>query len=213
MAAAFSTTHLCSEQPNLWDETYWNARSWDFDAGDEGDFIGMDPVTSGTANGWVMSGGAYEQTVNRTDNMLIARLGNDEVRYGCLSTLVTTTDDDESGIVFDYKNSQNYFVFDVTPSVRRRIRRVQNGVSTDLSNIPINVQTTWSPGIKLAVCFTDGSIHTFINNAASRVSVLGSFGFGGAGGRYPGLWNSWNDNARQAYLRSTPVINGFLGQF
>ena len=91
--------------------------------------------------------------------------------------------------------------------MRRRIRQVVNGVSTELSVMPWSGPTTWT-SIALTVCFGDG-VHTFIDDQlSSRVSVDTRVDFIGTGGRM-GLWNDGNQGARHAYLLSRSLVEGY----
>ena len=193
---------FCSDQKGLGEPV---GGTWEFvDATDQSDFITVD-VASGTAvAGWLVSGGDYTQEQALPANMTIS---NERLRSGCVTTEVTTEDDGESGIVFNYRNTRNYYVFDVIPNVRRRIRQVVNGMSTDLDVTPWVGPATWT-SIQLAVCYGDG-IHTFIDSQmSSRVSVDKRVDFVGTGGRL-GLWNDMNWGARHAYLRSQSLVEGF----
>lgn len=133
-------------------------------------------------------------------------VGRRRLRSGCVSTEVETSDGEESGIVFNYVSAESYYVFDVTP-MRRRIRRVVDGISETLSDVPYDGAVSGSV-TTLMVCFGDG-IHTFIDDAeSSRVSVDTPVTFFGTGGRI-GLWSSSHEGAAQAELRNFPLVHGF----
>lgn len=198
-----STTFLCSDQHRLWEPS---RASWEFeDPAELSLFRTVDTATGAAAPGWQVSSGNYTQALDVTDNLSV---GNRRLKAGCVSTRVSTADAGESGIVFNYVDADTYYVFDVTPEVRRRIRRVVGGVSTTLSEVAHAHAASWSPAITLMVCFGDG-IHTFLDDAASsRISVDTPVTFFGTGGRI-GLWNSSNEGAMHEYLRSFPLVHGF----
>jgi hypothetical protein len=198
-----SSSYFCSDQKGLGDPV---GGSWEFtDAAEQAFFTPLDAATGTSAPGWVMGSGDYTQEQALSGHMT---MGNRRLRSGCVMTEVTTADAGESGIVFNYRTTGNYYVFDVIPNVRRRIRQVVDGVSTDLSLTPWAGPATWT-SIGLAVCFGDG-IHTFIDGQpSSRVSVEDHrVDFVGTGGRV-GLWNDTNQGARHAYLRSYSLVEGY----
>lgn len=216
-SSAFATTFYCSDQKGVWDPDNW--ASWEFtNTAEEADF-------NETSGNWQMSSGNYTNWANESENFVIAR--GQSMTHGCISTKVTTTDNGFSGIVFNYRNSEDYYVLDLQPSVRRRIRRIgrlPDGTvaSRSLSSINLNYAASWSPGITLTVCYGDG-IHAFIDNGnlvsvtsapdyfdddrdgnvteVRPVTFPSSLGFG--------LYNSFNQAGRHAYLRTFPLVHGF----
>jgi hypothetical protein len=202
---AFSSWYFCSDQEG---RPLMKTPSWEFtDSSELGDFSAFDAVTLEPVPGWQVSSGNMTQWENHPSHLATTKVTDldSRIAVGCISTKVTTTDNDESGIVFNQSDRENYYVFDAVPNVRRRIRQVVGGVSTNLSQVAWTGPTSWSPGVTLTVCFGDG-IHTFINNTA-RVSVDHVFP-SDVGDRF-GLWNRFNNAARHAYLRTYTLADGF----
>ncbi|MEO8182170.1 MAG: hypothetical protein ABI895_25325 [Deltaproteobacteria bacterium] len=193
--------YFCSSQKGLGDP----GDSWEFVAAvEQADFATLDAATGGSAPGWSVSEGELIQGQKLPSNLALSR---ERMRSGCVMTQVTTDDTGESGIVFNYRTTGNYYVFDVIPNVRRRIRQVIDGVSADLSVEPWSGPTSWT-SIGLSVCYGDG-IHTFIDQRSnSRISIDQRVSFVGTGGRV-GLWNDLNSAARHAYLRTYPLVEGY----
>lgn len=214
-SSVFATTYYCSDQKGVWDPDDW--ASWEFASGRESI---EEPQFRESSGNWQMSSGNYTNWANEAQNWTIAR--GESMTHGCISTRVTTTDNGFSGIIFDYVNDDNYHVFELQPSVRRRIRRVVDGVSVNLSSVSLNYAANWSAGITLMVCYGDG-IHTFIDNS-NRVSVTNApdtFDDDRDGNtsevlpvtipfaRGFGLYNNFNQAGRHAYLRTFPLVHGF----
>ncbi len=199
---AEASYYFCSDQKGLGEPV---SGSWEFvDAAEQDVFTTFDAVTGGSVPGWTVSAGDLVQELELPSHLVVS---NRRLRSGCLSTEVTSSAGGESGIVFNFRNAQNYYVFDVIPNVRRRIRQVVNRVSTDLLVTPWEGPSA-APSVVLSVCFGDG-IHTFIDeNLSSRLSVDGPVSFVGTGGRI-GLWNDMNPGARHAYLRSHSLVEGY----
>lgn len=197
-----SRSYFCSDQRGLGEPV---SGSWEFaNAAEQSVFTSFDATTGTSSPGWTISSGDFVQELELPSHLIVS---NRRLRSGCLTTRVTSDDDGESGIVFNVRNAQNYYVFDVLPNVRRRIRQVAGGVSTDLLVTPWSGATAW-PSTTLTVCFGDG-IHTFIDGRLStRASVDGAVSFVGTGGRI-GLWNDMNRGARHAYLRSRSLVEGY----
>jgi hypothetical protein len=165
----------------------------------------LDAAGGGPAAGWQVDLGDLLQAEALPANVALSR---ERMRSGCVMTRVTTDALGESGIVFNYRSSSDYYVFDAIPNVRRRIRQVVDGVSQELSVEPWSAPRGWASAVELAVCYGDG-IHTFIDGRlSSRVSVDQHVSFFGAGGRV-GLWNERNVGARHAYLRAHSLVEGY----
>jgi hypothetical protein len=196
------SSYFCSDQKGLGEPV---SGSWEFvDPADQTAFTTFDAVTGSSVPGWTVSSGDFVQELELPRHLVVS---NRRLRSGCLSTEVTSADDGESGIVFNFRNAQNYYVFDVIPNVRRRIRQVVNRVSTDLLVAPWDGSIA-SSSVALSVCFGDG-IHTFVDGRlSSRLSVDGPVSFVGTGGRI-GLWNDRNQGARHAFLRSHSLVEGY----
>ncbi len=199
---AQTSTYFCSDQKGLGEAV---GGSWQFDAeSDRAAFTTVNAATGGSAPGWIVSAGDLVQEQELPPNFAF---GNERMRTGCVTTRVTSDDDGESGIVFNYRNTLNYWVFDAIPGVRRRIRQVLNGVSNELSVEPWTGPSSWT-SIALTVCFGDG-VHTFIDDQlSSRVSIDSRVDFVGTGGRM-GVWNDGNLGARHAYLLSRSLVEGY----
>jgi hypothetical protein len=199
---AEASYYFCSDQKGLGEPV---SGSWEFvDAAEQAVFTTFDAATGSSVPGWTVSAGDFVQELELPSHLVVS---NRRLRSGCLSTEITSADGGESGIVFNFRNAQNYYVFDAIPNVRRRIRRVENRVSTDLLVSPWQGPSA-SSSVVLSVCFGDG-IHTFIDSdLSSRLSVEGPVSFVGTGGR-TGLWNDMNLGARHAYLRSHSLVEGY----
>ena len=197
---AGATHYFCSNQKGLGDP----GDHWEFaDAVELLDFTLVDAATGGSAPGWSVSEGSLIQEQRLPSNLALSR---ERMRSGCVTTRVSTEDAGESGIVFNYRTARDYYVFDVIPQVRRRIRQVSGGVSTELSVEPWSGPASWTD-IELGVCYGDG-IHTFIDRQlSSRISVAQRVDFVGTGGRV-GVWNDLN-SARHDYLRTYPLVEGY----
>jgi hypothetical protein len=204
--AAFSdaeqTYYFCSQQRGLGK----SADVWDFiDPAEQAGFSMLDATSGSPVSGWGVTAGALVQQQELPSNLALSR---ERMRSGCVMTRVTTDSAGESGIVFNYRGAGNYYVFDVIPNVRRRIRQVIDGSSTSLSEQPWSGPASWASSIRLSVCYGDG-IHTFIDDRLrSRVSVEQRVDFIGSGGRI-GLWNERNPAARHDYLRIYSLVDGY----
>lgn len=194
--------YFCSHQKGLGPPS----DSWEFSAASEGAELTLLVAGSGAAaEGWGIREGELVQELELPGNLALTR---ERMRSGCVTTRVSGEGVGESGIVFNYRAAGSYYVFDATPNVRRRIRRVVDGVSTDLSVEPWPAPGGWAAGVELTVCYGDG-IHTFIGGRLdTRVSVAGRVEFVGSGGRL-GLWNEGNPGARHDYLRAFSLVEGY----
>ncbi|MEY2937411.1 MAG: hypothetical protein RL033_8160, partial [Pseudomonadota bacterium] len=199
---ADASYYFCSHQRGLGKP----AAVWELiDPAERADFSTLDAASGAPVSGWGVTAGELVQEQDLPSNLALSRA---HTRSGCVMTRVTTDSAGESGIVFNYRNAGNYYVFDALPNVRRRIRQVIDGVSTSLSVQPWAGPASWAYSIRLGVCYGDG-IHTFIDDRrSSRVSVEQRVAFVGSGGRI-GLWNERNPAARHDYLRVYSLVEGY----
>jgi len=149
-------------------------------------------VGSGTAN-WVPSLVAGVTQTNEVAGAVA--LDTDFGVHGnaILSTYAFSPDGDWQGLVGRYRDSCNYYVFEISEWVATaRLRRVRNCSSTtlDWTLVPL---FNWGLGHLVSLVFTDNSIYGFLDNVIVVGDVDNSHDANTAG--YPGLWNYNQENA------------------
>jgi hypothetical protein len=183
------------------------AKDWEFDnAAEANDFDIIKIDTGAPSAGWQLSSGNFTPWNNANDNIALARTVMD---HGCVTTQVRTSDDDESGIVFRYMDSSNFYTFVLNDSSDFiRIYRYDNGVRTKLASKAWT--GTFDVTTKFMACFYDGRIQAFVNPGAAN--ELGIFAVEAAGtyllGGRIGMWNNDNEGARHGHLRTLSISEG-----
>lgn len=175
------------------------AGDWEFSTSSElNDF---ELITTGGNPNWSLGGGLYMVTSNVGANMQVA---HSSMGTGCASTRIRATDNDVSGIVFNYQDADHYYTFQA--SDQGNYRRITQTIGTNTTILAEESWSgTWISNTYLTVCTRSGfAIQAWINPGTSgelHMSVTDQGASAVRGGRV-GIFNHYNRYARHSYLRT-----------
>ncbi len=142
--------------------------------------------SSGGPSDWKITGGALRQNkdIKGTGNAPSASgthaLVNGVVMAnGCVTTKVTSSDDDKAGIVFRYYDEDYYYRFYAAEPNIVRLSRVIDGVESTIQSGQKSIN--WSNGVTLKVCMTDDFIRGQVNGTTVISTHDSTFGDGRVG--------------------------------
>jgi len=189
------------------------AKDWEFNAAAEANDFEIVRLAATSSPGWQLSNGNFTPWNNVDTNLAVART---VMETGCVSTSVRTDDNAESGIVFRYLDSSNFYMFVAKDSSNyARIQRYTNGTRTTLASA--SWTGTWVAVTPMMVCFYGDRLQAWVNYGQASELNLATVEQGPyiLGGRV-GFWNEWNQAARHGHLRTMSttdaqaLVNTFL---
>jgi hypothetical protein len=159
------------------------SRTLFFDAASEEDQLNF---VNSTAADWTVSGSALVLAGNLATEQppgvfagptALAR--GQVMAEGCLSTRITSPDDDSGGLVFAYADTSNYYRFRLFEPNRVLLEKIRDGQLTTLDSA--NVAFDWSSGVDLIVCIQHDRFFGAVNNIGRVESTDRDFSEGRVG--------------------------------
>jgi hypothetical protein len=140
------------------------------------DIFSPPPSSGGPAN-WIISGGALVETANIASTGPIVGAGTHALAKGqvmangCVTTQISSNDDDNAGIITRYLDESNYYrAFVNQQSGIVEFDKILGGVAKGLGQAPASINFASGSGVTLQVCETRG-VHTMFVNGTALLTV------------------------------------------